>query len=685
MWSTLFIRAPGLEPGDHRRQHGLDRPAPDPRRPARHRGALDDRRRARSCDADDGSAGQRRRATRCTSASPTAGSTSPTPSSRSTAPTNLRPPPGGRPPTVLRRRPRGLALPGHTRRATSTTPGSTTSTVGAAARRRPPRSRASTTSLDGGDDVLRAYVGGGLDAATVSDEGAWVVAAVDGVVSGMSPLFLEERHDRGFALLLDAEPGPARRHRTSSSTCSWTGRAPAPIALRGASDRRRPSRRAGGRPTSSRSAAWPSPNPCSAVLGDNPTFFVAHDAGPGAGRSSVSALAVARGPGRAHRRRAARRLVAAHVGLAACHLVIVGAPRPAWSPPPSLDDLVGTVLDDLPLVSGPLTLVARRGAAYALRPGLRPPRHACGRPSRPCVVAPSSSSACSPSPPPPTTSSSRRRSPRPTSTVAGRAARRSSWSCSTSCPLASVLTADGDDHRRRPLPEPGPAGRRRHLVPERHLGRGLHPRGRPRHPHRRAGARRQPAADRQRPPRHPLHPAGRGLRHRGLRAAHRLCAPRRSASDVDRRPTGRRRRRPARGPGRRGRPRHPAGGCWRAGCRPSTTPGPTSATIRSPSTWRPSGWPTTAHAFVDDARRLRPGRSVPGRRSAGIQAQPAPQLTFIHTVFPHVPWSYHADGSPYPDPGNPGLERQRVDDELGRRPRPAAPPAPGRVRRPAPR
>ncbi len=41
---------------------------------------------------------------------------------------------------------------------------------------------------------------------------------------------------------------------------------------------------------------------------------------------------------------------------------------------------------------------------------------------------------------------------------------------------------------------------------------------------------------------------------------------------------------------------------------------------------------------------------------AGIEATPEPHLTFIHSVFPHVPWSRHADGSSYPDPGNPGLD-----------------------------
>lgn len=41
---------------------------------------------------------------------------------------------------------------------------------------------------------------------------------------------------------------------------------------------------------------------------------------------------------------------------------------------------------------------------------------------------------------------------------------------------------------------------------------------------------------------------------------------------------------------------------------------------------------------------------------AAIEATPEPHLTFIHSVFPHVPWSRHADGSVYLDPGNPGLE-----------------------------
>jgi hypothetical protein len=62
---------------------------------------------------------------------------------------------------------------------------------------------------DGGPgDVIRAYVGGGITGGVVGED-AWVVGAADGVVSGMSPIFLEERHDRGFAFLLDAARVPA--------------------------------------------------------------------------------------------------------------------------------------------------------------------------------------------------------------------------------------------------------------------------------------------------------------------------------------------------------------------------------------------------------------------------------------------------------------------------------------------
>jgi hypothetical protein len=65
-------------------------------------------------------------------------------------------------------------------------------------------------SIRSGGDVLHAYVGGGLtgaDAPTPDDD-AWVVGVVDGVISGMSPVFVEERHDRGFAFLVDEDRVP---------------------------------------------------------------------------------------------------------------------------------------------------------------------------------------------------------------------------------------------------------------------------------------------------------------------------------------------------------------------------------------------------------------------------------------------------------------------------------------------
>ena len=55
--------------------------------------------------------------------------------------------------------------------------------------------------------MVHAYVGGGLVEGTVGDE-AWVIGAVDGVVVGGSPIFLEESHDEGFAFLIDADRLP---------------------------------------------------------------------------------------------------------------------------------------------------------------------------------------------------------------------------------------------------------------------------------------------------------------------------------------------------------------------------------------------------------------------------------------------------------------------------------------------
>ena len=59
--------------------------------------------------------------------------------------------------------------------------------------------------------------------------------------------------------------------------------------------------------------------------------------------------------------------------------------------------------------------------------------------------------------------------------------------------------------------------------------------------------------------------------------------------------------------------------------------------------------------FVDALGRL---DRVGDYREAVASVRPhrQPTLTFIHTVFPHVPWSYHADGQRYDDPGNPQLD-----------------------------
>ena len=46
----------------------------------------------------------------------------------------------------------------------------------------------------------------------------------------------------------------------------------------------------------------------------------------------------------------------------------------------------------------------------------------------------------------------------------------------------------------------------------------------------------------------------------------------------------------------------------------------------------------------------------------GIERPTRPTLTFLHTVLPHVPWMFHADGSQYVDPGYP----QRSPDGVWR-------------------
>ena len=93
---------------------------------------------------------------------------------------------------------------------------------------------ASVEGLDGieggAEDVRHAYVGCGLTGVDVGDD-AWVVAVADGVVRGMSPLFEEERHERGFALLLDADRVPA--DGVDLELLLWEDGALRPLIVRG--------------------------------------------------------------------------------------------------------------------------------------------------------------------------------------------------------------------------------------------------------------------------------------------------------------------------------------------------------------------------------------------------------------------------------------------------------------------
>jgi hypothetical protein len=62
-------------------------------------------------------------------------------------------------------------------------------------------------TVDGGARAVPAYLGGGLEGPEV-DADTWVVVTLDGVVRGVSPLFPEERHDRGFAVLVEPDAVP---------------------------------------------------------------------------------------------------------------------------------------------------------------------------------------------------------------------------------------------------------------------------------------------------------------------------------------------------------------------------------------------------------------------------------------------------------------------------------------------
>ena len=61
-----------------------------------------------------------------------------------------------------------------------------------------------------GGDVLRAYVGGASAGSTGVGRRSLGGGCRRRRGKRMSPLFLEERHDRGFALLLDAGRVPGR-------------------------------------------------------------------------------------------------------------------------------------------------------------------------------------------------------------------------------------------------------------------------------------------------------------------------------------------------------------------------------------------------------------------------------------------------------------------------------------------
>ena len=110
------------------------------------------------------------------------------------------------------------------------------------------------------------------------------------------------------------------------------------------------------------------------VLGANPTFFVAHGAGPG--QVALAGLAVVLVvPGLLIGLELAVSAVSDAAGWRA-HLVIVGALATLVASA-LIDDLIAAVIDDLPQVSGPLALLLAVGTgvlfarAYAHRPLLR--------------------------------------------------------------------------------------------------------------------------------------------------------------------------------------------------------------------------------------------------------------------------------------------------------------------------
>ncbi len=388
--------------------------------------------------------------------------------------------------------------------------------------------------------------------------------------------------------------------------------------------------------------------PVLGVLGDNPTFFVAHGAGPG---SVLFAALLA--------------VVVVPAVLIAVE-VAVGLVRPAWTWPVHLvvvgllaglvaaavvDDVVGTVLDDLPLVSGPLTLVVATGGGVALARAYA--RHAVLRSAVSyLLVAPllflGAFAFTSPAndllfPPEVAAADVTVPGPRPPVVVV----------VFDELPLASVVTADGTaiDGARFPnlarlagdgvwYPDAtSVAGFTHEAVPAILTGREVH--------------------DDNLPPTPSGHPdtlftlLAEEYDIASQEPLTGLCAP---------------------------------SICEQSSGADSDVPlevlledlAVVAGRVALPAAlddWLPAIDDTWAYFGQDaidldqEADRLARARDdlvdelgaadrVGDFRAAvaGLRASDRPQLTFLHAVLPHLPWSYHADGTAYRDPGNPGLD-----------------------------
>lgn len=388
--------------------------------------------------------------------------------------------------------------------------------------------------------------------------------------------------------------------------------------------------------------------PVLAVLGDNPTFFVAHGAGPGA-ILVVVLLAVVVVP-------AVLFAVEGLVGLVhptwawPAHLVVIGL-LAGLIGAAVVDDLVGTVLDDLPLVSGPLTLVLAGAVGVGFARAYA--RHQLLRTTVSYLVAvpvlfAAAFAFASPAndllfPAEVEAAEVRSDGPRPPVVVV----------VFDELPLASVLTADGDaiDAQRFPnlarlagdglwYPDAtSVAGFTHEAVPAILTGREVH--------------------DDNLPPTPSGHPDS-------------LFTLLAEEYDVT--------------------AEEPLTGlCAASICDQSSTTDTdppfdvlledvavVTGRVTLPAAlddWLPTiddTWADFGHDAIDldqEADRLARDREdvvdelgasdrVGDFRAAVAELEDSdrPQLTFLHAVFPHLPWSYHGDGTVYADPGNPGLE-----------------------------